>query len=88
MPLGATLANKQTTSEEVIVDVTGEEENEGRSFEDLENDIADSDRGKASEECAKTTTGTRKRTTTQNQGKKQRPKKFSWTPEKAEDLLK
>ena len=35
------IAKKQTTSEEVIVDVTGEEENEGRSFEDLENDIAD-----------------------------------------------
>ena len=30
------IANKQTTSEEVIVDVTGEEENEERSFEDLE----------------------------------------------------
>ena len=64
------IANKQTTSEEVIVDVT--EENEVRSFEDLENNIADSDRGKASEESAKTTTGTRKRTTTQNQGKKKR----------------
>ena len=84
------IANKQTTSEEVIVDVTGEEENEVRSFEDLENNIADSDRGKASEECAKTTTGTRKRRTTQNQGKKKkkRPNKFSGTPEKAEDLLK
>ena len=54
------IAHKQTTSEEVTVDVTGEEENEGRSFEDLENDIADNDRGKASEECAKTTTRTRK----------------------------
>ena len=70
------IANKQTTSEEVIVDVTGEEENEVRSFEDLENNIADSDRGKASEDCAKTTTGTRKRTTTQNQGKKKETKEI------------
>ena len=69
----------------MIVDVTGEEENEERSFEDLENDIADKDRGKASEEGVKTTIRTRKRTTTQNIGKK-RPKKFSCTPEKAEDL--
>ena len=58
------IANKQTTSEEVTVGVTGEEENEERSFEDLENDFADNDRGKASEEGAKTTTRT------QNQGKK------------------
>ena len=70
------IANKQTTSEEVIVDVTGEEENEGRSFEDPENNNADSDRGKASEECAKTTTGTRKRTTSQNQGKKKETKEI------------
>ena len=68
-------ANKQTTSEEVLVDVTGEEENEGWSFEDLENDIADNDRGKASEECAKTITRTRKRTTTQNQGKSKKETK-------------
>ena len=47
------IASKQTISEEVIVEVTGEEENEERSFEDLENDIADNDRGKASEECAR-----------------------------------
>ena len=40
----------------MIVDVTGEEENEERSFEDLENNIANNDRGKASEKCAKTTT--------------------------------
>ena len=53
------IANKQTTSEEVTVDVTGEEENEERSFKDLENDIttiADNNRGKASEECAQATT--------------------------------
>ena len=62
-------ANKQTTSEEVIVDVTGEEENEERSFKDLENDIADNDRG-----GAKTTTRTCKRTTTQHQGKKKETK--------------
>ena len=60
------IANKQTTSEEVVVDVTGEEENEERTFENLENDIADNDRGKASEEGAKTTTRTRKRITTPN----------------------
>ena len=47
------IASKQKNREEVIVEVTGEEENEERSFEDLENDIADNDRGKASEECAK-----------------------------------
>ena len=70
------IANKPTTSEGVIVDVTGEEENEERSFEDLENDIANNDRGKASEECAKTTTKTRKRTTTQNQGKKRVQRSF------------
>ena len=40
------IVNKQTTSEEVIVDVTGEEENEERSSEDLENDIADNDQGR------------------------------------------
>ena len=70
------IANKQTTSEEVIVDVTDEEENEERSFEDLENDIADNDRGKAPEEGAKTTTRTRKRTTTQNQSKKRVQRSF------------
>ena len=70
------IANKHTTSKEVIVDVTGEEENEGRSFEDLENDIADNDRGMASEECAKTTTKTRKYTTTQNQSKKRVQRSF------------
>ena len=47
------IVNKQTTSEEVIVDVTGKEENEERSFEDLENDIANNDQGKTSEEGAK-----------------------------------
>ena len=70
------IANKQTTSEEVIVDVTGEEKSEGRSLEDPEKNIADSDRGKASEECAKTTTGTRKRTISQNQGKKKETKEI------------
>ena len=70
------IANKQTTSEEVIVDVTGEQKSEGRSLEELENNIADSDRGKASEECAKTTTGTRKSTTSQNQGKKKETKEI------------
>ena len=47
------IANKQTTSEEVIVDVTGEEENEERSFEDLENDIADNDRGRPQKNARK-----------------------------------
>ena len=47
------IASKQKNREEVIVEVTGEGENEERSFEDLENDNADNDRGKASEECAK-----------------------------------
>ena len=37
------IANKQTTSKEVIVDVTGEEKSEGRSLEHPENNIADSD---------------------------------------------
>ena len=70
------IANKQTTSEGVIVDVTGEEKNEERSFENLENDIADNDRGKASEECSKTPTKTRKRTTTQNESKKRIQRSF------------
>ena len=47
------IANNQTTSEEVIVDVTGEEENEERSFEDLENDIADNDRGRPQKKARK-----------------------------------
>ena len=72
------IANKQTTSEEVIVDVTGEEENEERSFEDLENDIADNDRGRPQKNA-------RKPQQHKTRAKK-RPKKFSWTPEKAEDL--
>ena len=46
-------ANRQTTSEEVIVDVTGEEENEERCFEDLENDIADNDRGRPQKKAQK-----------------------------------
>ena len=61
------IVNKETFSKEVIVDVKGEEENKERSFEDLENDIANNDRGKASEKCTKTRT--HKRKTTQNQGK-------------------
>ena len=47
------IANKQNTSEEVIVDVTGEEENEERSFKDLENDIADNDRGRPQKKVRK-----------------------------------
>ena len=47
------IANKQTTSEEVIVDVTGEEENEERSFEDLESDMADNDRGRPQKKARK-----------------------------------
>ena len=37
----------------MIVDVTGEEENEERSFEDLENDIADNDRGRPQKNARK-----------------------------------
>ena len=47
------IVNKQTTSEEVIVDVTGEEENEERSSEDLENDIADNDQGRPQKKARK-----------------------------------
>ena len=69
-----------TTSEEGIVDVTGEEENEERSFEDLQNDIADNDRGRPQKKARKPQQHkTRAK-------KKKRPKKFSWTTEKAEDL--
>ena len=73
------IANNQTTSEEVIVDVTGEEENEERSFEDLENDIADNDRGRPQKKA-------RKPQQHKTRAKKKRSKKFSWTTEKAEDL--
>ena len=37
----------------MIVDVTGEEENEERSFEDLENDIAGNDRGRPQKKVRK-----------------------------------
>ena len=66
------IANKQTFSKEGIVDVKGEDKNKERSFEDLENDIANNDRGKASEKCTKTRT--HKRKTTQNQGKEKETK--------------
>ena len=47
------IANKQTTSEEVIVDVSGEEENKEWSFEDPENYITIYNQGKVSEEAQK-----------------------------------
>ena len=70
----------------MIVDVTGEEENEERSFEDLGNDIADNDRGRPQKKVRKPQQEHVNTQQHKTRAKKKRPKKFSWTPEKAEDL--
>ena len=86
------MLNGQSDIEETVVDVIGEDENVQHSLGDLvaANIIEDERRKAQDEEGAetRTTTTTRKRKATNNQGKNKRPKKFSWTPEIAEDLLK
>ena len=86
------MLNGQSDIEETVVDVIGEDENVEHSLVELvaANIIEDERRKEQDEEGAKTrtTTTTRKRTATNNQGKNKRPKKFSCTPEVAEDLLK
>ena len=88
----STVLNGQSDIDETVVDVIEEDENVETSLLDLvaANIIEDGQRKTRDEEDAKTptTTTTRKRKATNNQGKNKIPKKFSWTPEIAEDLLK
>ena len=89
----STMLNGQSDIEETVADVIREDENVHHSLGDLvAANIIEDERGKVrdDEEGAKTptTTITRKRKAANNQGKDKRPKKLSWTPEKAEDLLK
>ena len=86
------MLNGQSDIEETVVDVIGEDENVEHSLGELVAAIIieDERRKEQDEEGAKTrtTTTTSKRTATNNQGKNKWPKKFSWTPEIAGDLLK